>query len=60
MFFQFVLKSRFFKSPGHKSESKVPIIFRVRESKRDSGRNRERESPKSSREGVVGWFNGTR
>ena len=35
-------KSRFTESPGHKSESKLLIIFT----------ERERESPKSSREGV--------
>ena len=39
-------KSRFIESPGHYSESRLLIIFT------------ERESPKSSREGVVGLCDG--
>ena len=40
----------FIESPGHLSESKLLVSF--------AERKKERESPKSSHEGKVGWYDG--
>ena len=42
----------FIESPGHLSESKLLVIFAERK------KEREREWPKSSHEGKVGWYDG--